>query len=254
MPADLQANEYTNFQVRIAEDATNPTAAGQRKLITSHTSGATGVFTLSGTWTVAPSATAKFVVENNDNNLLLRTTASTNVYNYSISGNAWDASTTWTVSGTAQGAGCTIHQAFGVSRDTSNNHRHSFIYCIRGAGSTAIDVLDIAASATGTWTNAIAYGNLGTTTFNAGTCAVYDPMTLNGRFIYINPNGTQRMIRFDMRNRVMDGFAYLRFPQGAALVGGKLALSTFVDGTTKISNLYALTNTQTNYFSALAWR
>jgi hypothetical protein len=251
MPADLVANEFTNFQVRVVEDTATPTAVGQRRRIASHTAGATGVFTVAA-FAVTPSATAKFVIENDDDKLLLRSTASTSTFTYNITGNTWDI-TTFGVSGTAVGAGCILTQAFGTTRDTTNNHRQSFVFCIRGGASSAIDVLDIASGANGTWSNAIAYGGL-SQTFTTGTVGTYDGATLGGRFVYINVNGSQRMARLDMRNRIMDPWSYLRFPQGAALVGCKLATSLFIDGSTKLSLVYHLTHSQTQMFSVMAQR
>jgi hypothetical protein len=242
MFSDLATNEYRNFQVHIVEDTVAPTAVNQRRRITSHTSGAAGIFTVPA-WTVTPSATAKFVIENDDDKILLRSSAGTAVYNYNIAGNTWDTST-WAAA-VAHGAGVVFDQGFGYTRDAAANARHSFIFCVRGAASSAIDVLDIAGAATGSWSNDIAYGNKAQT-FTTGTTGAYDPATLGGKYLHLNVNGTQRMARFDMKNRVMECGAYLRFPQGAALVGQKLALTPFVDGATKSCFLYQLTNTQAN--------
>ena len=63
-------NEYRNFQIRIVEDTVNPTAVGQRRNITSHTAGASPVYTVPA-WTVTPSANANFVIENNGDRILL---------------------------------------------------------------------------------------------------------------------------------------------------------------------------------------
>lgn len=247
--ASLATDEYRNFQIRVVEDTTTPTAAGQRRRISTHTSGTTPVFTVAA-WAVTPSATAKFVVENDDDKILLFTNQ-TSVYTYSISGNAWDTST-FTAAANAGGAGIIAEQSFGLTRDTTGNARHSWIYRVRGGNVNTIDVLDIAGGANGTWSADIAYKNKGLTLFNTGTSGVQDPATLGGKFIYINLNGTQRFLRFDMRNRVLDVFAYLRVPQGAALVGGKMALALFVDGSTKLAGIFHLTNTQTQYFSVFA--
>lgn len=252
MPADLAADEYRNFQVRVVQDTTTPTAVGQRRRISTHTGGATGAFTVAA-WAVTPSATATFVVENDDDKILL--VSNTNaIYTYAITGNAWDASTTFGAPGTAGGVGLVFCQAFGTTRDTTNNHRHSLIYRIRGGNVATIDTLDIAGAATGTWAADIAYANKGLTLFNTGTCGAYMPCTFNGRFLMLNLNGTQRMLRFDVRNRTLDTYAYLRFPQGAAVVGGKLAVDLFIDGATKLNALYHLTNTQAQFFSSLVQR
>jgi len=246
MPATLAASEYRNFQVRIVEDTTTPTAVGQRSRIASHTGGATGVFTVAA-FGVTPSANAKFVVENDDDKILLRSSATTSVYTYNITANTWDTST-FTAAGSACGAGVVVEQGFGPVRDITGNHRHSFIYHFRGGGSASIDVLDIAGGANGAWSADIAYANK-SQTFTTGTCGAYAPATFDGRFIHLCINGTQRMARFDVRNRRLDAGAYLRFPQGTALVGQKLAIATFIDGSTKLDFLYHLTNSQTQMLS-----
>jgi len=246
MPSTLATNEYQGFQVRIVEDATTPAAAGQRRRITSHTSGATGVFTVA-TWTTTPSAVAKFVIEQDDDKLLMRSTATTSVYTYNITANTWDT-TTYGVAGNAVGAGCILVVPFGVPRDTTGNFRHSQIFCVRGGAGSAIDILDIANGANGTWTNTIVYGNLAQT-FTTGTCGAYEPATLTGRFLHINVNGTQRFARFDLKNRILDAGSYLRYTQGAATVGGKMATGLFVDGSTKLPFVFLLTNTQTIFMS-----
>jgi len=251
MPATLFANEYTNFQVRIVEDTATPTSVGQRRRISSHTSGATGVFTLASAWTVTPSATAKFVVENDDDKILLRSTATTAIYNYNITAATWDT-TTWAAS-VAHGAGVTAAQNFGIVRDATGNSRHSQIFFVRGGATTAIDILDIAGAATGSWSNAIVYGNLGQT-FTTGTSGCHDPATMSGRFLHLCVNGTQRMVRFDMRNRVIDSGTYLRFPQGVAVVGQKMGSALFVDGATKLNFVFQITTSQTQVFSMAVQR
>lgn len=246
LPTDLQTNEYRNFQIRIEQDITTPTAVGQRRRITSHTSGAAAVFTVPA-FTVTPSANAVFVLENDDDKILLRSSASTSVFTYNITPNTWDI-TTFGVSGNAVGAGCCFCFPFGVSRDTTGAFRHSKLLCVRGGGSAFIDELDIAAAATGTWTADIPYGNKGQT-YTTGTCAAYGPITRGGRFWHISVNGTQNTVRFDVRNRIMDAETYLRYPQGAAHAGDRMALVPFIDGTTKLGFLYMLTTAGSQLFS-----
>lgn len=243
----IATNEYRNFQVRIVEDTTTPTAVGQRRRISSHTSGAAGVFTLSTNWTVNPSTSAKFVVENDDDKIILRSSGTTALYNYNITANTWDTST-WAAP-VANGAGSVATQAYGITRDGSTGGaKHSFVVFIRGAATSNIDILDIAGAATGSWTNGVTYGN-SSQTFTTGTCGAYVPATQGGRFLYINVNGTQRFARFDVRNLYMDPGTYLRFPQSTAIVGGKMAVSLFVDGATKLPFIYHATNTQAQMFS-----
>ena len=246
MPASLQANEYRNFQVRIVADSVTPTAVGQRRRISSHTAGATGVFTVASAFTVTPSSSAVFVVENDDDKILLTSSAGLFIYNYNITANTWDTST-WAVP-VAHGAGVVMEQAFGIVRDDSATARHSFIYRVRGGASAAIDVLDIAAAATGTWTNDMTYGNRAQT-FTTGTCGAYDSATSGGKWLHLNVNGTARMVRFDMRNRVMENGTFVANLQGAALVGGKLFVSTFIDGTTKLTRLYQALQTSNQVIS-----
>lgn len=247
MPADLQTNEYVNFQVRIVEDTTTPTAVGQRSVISGHTSGATGVFTVT-TWGVTPSTTAKFVIENNDNLILLRSSATTAVYSYSISGDAWSTATFATA--VAHGVGVVFEQCFGIVRDPSHNRRHSHLFCIRGGATSNIDMLDIANGATGTWSNAITYGN-SSQTFSVGTSGAYDPVSFGGKFLHLNVNGTQRMVRFNMLTQSMEPSTYVRYPVGAATTGQKLAFNYMLDGATKLAMLHQKLPTTLIFFSML---
>ena len=119
----LATNEYRNFQVRIVTDATTPTAVGQRRRISSHTSGATGVFTVAA-WAVTPSSNATFVIENDDKILLF--TNQTTVYGCNITANTWDTST-WAAATAARGAGTVCDQAFGIVPDAANRPRDTQI-------------------------------------------------------------------------------------------------------------------------------
>jgi hypothetical protein len=253
MPSDLQTNEYVNFQIRIVEDTVTPTAVGQRALINSHTSGATGVFTINGTWAVTPSSSAKFVIENYDARILLRTSASTSVFKYDISLNSWNT-TAFGASGSAPGAGVMFEQCFGLSRTDLSaeglGRRHSHLFCFRGGNSNALDMLDIANGSTGTWSNGVTYGNQAQN-FTTGACGAYDPVTRNGRYFQINVNGTQRNTRFDMLNQVMEPGTFLRQQQSTAVVGQKNGFSCFIDGSTKLGILHQIANTLQTMWSKL---
>lgn len=240
------ANEYRNFVIRIVED-TVPTAVGQRRRITSHTAGPSAVYTLASNWTVNPSATAKFVIENDDDKILLWTAASTTTYNYNITGNTWDT-TTWAARGSAPGAGCKAEQAYGIIPDTNKYARHSYIYSFRGGGSAAVDLFDIAGAATGVWTSGIAIGGSTNVTINTASGCAYDPNTNEGKYLYLNQSGGQRFLRFDMRNRVIEPYGFLRYSQGTAVVGEKCAYVVFVDGTTKLGFLITMRNTGAETF------
>jgi hypothetical protein len=233
MPAGLLDNEYRNFQIRIVEDTVNVTAAGQRRRITSHTSGAAGVFTVPA-WTVTPSSSAKFVVEYDDDKILLFT-GSAFVYTHNIAGNTWDTST-FAAPAVASGAGVVVAGNFGVVPDVQKATRHSHIYRVRGGNSQVIDILDIAGAATGVWQPDIWYGGKAQT-FTTGTSGAHDPVTMGGRFLHLCVNGTQRFVRFDMKNRVLEAGTFLSAPPSTAVVGGKCAMSYLIDDPTKIGFL-----------------
>jgi len=164
--AVVAANEYRNFQIRIVEDTTTPAAVGQRRIIASHTAGASPVYTLGTAWTTQPSASAKYVIEQ-PNLLLLRTTANSTVYTYNytdatinngtnnITANAWSTAY-FGAAPAAAAAGGFWSPSFGIEVDPARNARHSFNFFFRG-GAVTLDLLDIAGSITGTWTGAIAY-------------------------------------------------------------------------------------------------
>ena len=261
MPAIL-ANEFRNFQVRIVQDATNPTAVGQRRKITSHTAGVNGVFTVPA-WTVNPSTAARFVVELN-NDLIIWTNAVVTTYSYAAGGFAANAAwstaaiaggaTQYANSGAAMGAGCCGEMAFSIVPDIARSSTNSHIYRFRGAGTTTLEEFDIAAGVNGVWTTISNYGGMLNTNLTTGTCSNPDAATNLGRYFYINVNGSQRMLRFDMLNRTLTPWAYLRFGQGTAVTGNKISTCTFIDGTTKVSLIYMLRNSGIELFNCLLQR
>lgn len=240
--AVVAANEYRNFQIRIVEDAITPGSVGQRRIIASHTAGASPVYTLGTAWTVQPSATAKYVIEQ-PNLLLLRSTATATVYtwNYgdatinngtnSIVSNAW--STTYFASGTAGGAGAFWCPGHGIQPDVGRNARQSFHFFFRGGGTTTVDLFDIAGSITGTWTSAITYDGA-FPTVGAGSAGGYSPFGQEGRYTYINiytASAINQIFRFDAKNRVLSPHTTTDFLQsGTAGVGGRIAAYAAIDG------------------------
>lgn len=235
--ATVAANEYRNFQIRIVQDTANPQAVGQRRRISSHTGpGASPVYTLSAVWTSNPTIGATYVIEGWSDCILLWSSGVTTTFNYGIAANAWDT-TTWAVRGSgAVGAGCCAEWAYGVTQDANKLVRYSYIFCIRGAATSQIDIFDIAGAATGAWTSSIIYGNSGQT-FTTGTTSEYEPATLSGKYFYVNVNGTQRFARFDMLNRVLEPYAYLEYVQGTAVVGDGMTMTLFIDGAVKLAFL-----------------
>jgi hypothetical protein len=241
--AVVLANEYRNFQIRVVEDTTTPAAVGQRRIIASHTAGPSAVYTLGTAWTVTPSSSAKFVIEL-PNLLLMRSTATTTVYTYnygdaavnngtnSIAAGAW-STTYFGAAPAAAAAGGMWMPSWGIRPDAARNARHSFCYFFRG-GAVTLDVLDIAASITGTWTGAIAYdGN--TVTIGVGTCGGYSPFENEGRMFYVNAyvaSAANQFFRFDVQNRVLSPYTNTDFIQsGTAALGKRIAAYAALDGT-----------------------
>ena len=242
--AVVAANEYRNFQIRIVADPTTPASVGQRRIIASHTAGASAVYTLGTAWTTQPSSSARFVIEL-PNQIVLRTAANTTtyVYNYSdatqnngtnsIAANAW-STTYFGAAPAANAAGNLWVPSFGIQPDVGRNARHSFNYFFRGSAVT-LDLLDIAGGTTGAWTGAITYdGNISMVT---GATNCYAPFGEEGRFSYINvySSGTINQIyRFDAKNRVLSPYVSTDFIQsGAAAQGSRMAAYCAIDGTDK---------------------
>lgn len=258
--ATVLQNEYRNFQIRIVYDASIPTAVNQRRIIASHTAGASPVYTLGSNWTVTPSATAKYVIEY-PNQILLWSSGTTYTYTYnytnaainngttSIAAGAW-SSTYFGSRGSVIGAGCTSFASFGIQPDAAKNSRHSFIFSFRG-NSTAIDMLDIAGGTTGAWSNTIVYDGLGMATPNTGTCGNYAPFDNNGVFGYLNiysataatGAGINQQYRFDVKNRVLSAHVPTDWSQtGTATVGDRLATYVAIDGSDKYTVVLLLTH------------
>jgi len=242
--AVVLANEYRNFQIRVVQDTTTPGAVGQRRIIASHTAGASPVYTLGTAWTTQPSSSAKYVIEL-PNLMVLRTTANTTTYtwNYgdatvnngtnSIASNAW-STTYFGAAPAANAAGCMWAPSFGIQPDPARNARHSFNYFFRGGATTTLDLLDIAGSITGTWTGAVTYdGN--TTTIGTGSTGCYAPFENEGRMFYVNAyvaSAANQFFRFDVQNRVLSPYTNTDFIQsGGAALGGRMAAYCAIDGT-----------------------
>lgn len=245
------ANEYRNFQIRIVEDTAIPTAVGQRRIIASHTGGASPVYTLGSNWTVTPSTTCKYVIEY-PNLILLRSSATTTVYTYNYSGaaiangtntiadNAWHI-TYFGVAGNANGAGCMWFPSFGMEPDPGKNARHSFCYFFRGGGAI-VDLFDIAGGTTGVWTAGVVID--GAVSMATGSCGRIAPADQEGKFGYINAytaSAINQMFRFDVKNRVLTPFTPTDWIQsGTAAVGERIAVITAIDGTDKYSVVCSL--------------
>lgn len=252
------ANEYRNCQIRIVEDGTTPASVGQRRIIASHTAGPSAVYTVGLAWTTQPSASAKFVIEL-PNLIVLWSSAVTTtfVYNYgaatvnngtnSIAADAW-STTYFAVRGTAMAAGCTSFATFGVEPDVGRVAKQTQIHSFRGGG-TALDVLDIAASITGTWSNAIVYDGSNAVTIGVGTCGKYAPADQEGRFGYLNgyvASAANQMYRYDVKNRVLTPFTPTDWIQsGTAAAGDRVATYAVFDGTTPYTSVFLVSHLST---------
>ena len=250
------ANEYRNFQIRIVEDTVNPAAVNQRRIIKSHTLGASPVYTLGTAWTTTPSTNAKYVIEY-PNLLILFSSgvATTFTYNYSgatidngsgttIANNAW-STTYFAARSTAIAAGCTSFQSFGIVPDPAKNARHSFIFSFRS--STNLDVLDIAGGAAGTWENGAVHD--GSVTKSTGTCGEYAPFDQEGRFGYLNiysASAINQMYRFDVKNRVLSPYTPTDWLQsGTAASSDRIACYAAIDGTDTYTVLLLISHLST---------
>lgn len=256
--ASVLTNEYRNFQIRIVEDTTTPTAVGQRRVIASHTAGVSPVYTLGSVWAVQPSATAKFVIEY-PNLILLWSSASTSTFTYNYSGatvnngtnsiaaDAWHV-TYFSVRPAAMAAGCTSIPSFGIEPDAGKNARHSFIFSFRGGATSTLDLLDIAGGTTGLWSGAIVYD--GAVALTTGSCGKYAPADNEGRFGYINSyvaSAVNQMFRFDVKNRVLSPETPTDWVQaGVAVAGDRIASYVAIDGTDKYSVVFLLSHLATN--------
>jgi hypothetical protein len=260
--AVVVANEYRNFQIRIVEDLTNTTAVGQRRIISSHTSGPSPVYTLGSNWAVTPSVGAKYVIEY-PNLIVLRTTGNTTVYTYNytdatvnngtanILTNAWSTTYFSTAAPAANGAGNIFVQSFGIQPDPARNARHSFNYFFRGGNSIVVDLFDIAGAIGGSWASTITIDGFptGHTTINTGSCGSYSPFGSEGRFAYLNIYGASlvnQIYRFDVKNRVLSPYVSTDVIQtAAAAVGNRMVSYCAIDGTDLYDCILLVTNAST---------
>lgn len=251
--AGVTANQYRNFQIRIVQDVAIPTAVGQRRNITSHTAGASPVYTVP-VWAVTPSATASYVIENNGDRILMWGTPNTNTNTYSISGNAWDT-VTFGAKGGANAGGAWGCHSFAITPDSANNVNRGMIYVGRGGTASTVDVLDITAATTGTWSNSITYSGLGGgIAFGTTSCGIYDPVSNSGKYFYMcGSSQTQNFYRFDVLNRHLEPWAIMRYPAPATgQTGVRMGFSSFVDGVTKIGLIYFIRANSNEWFQILA--
>ena len=261
--ATVLANEYRNFQIRIVEDTAIPTAVGQRRIIASHTGGASPIYTLGSSWSVTPSATAKFVIEY-PNLIILRSSATAVVYTYNYSGasitngtntiadDAWH--TTYFANAPAvMAAGHLMIPSFGIEPDVGKNSRHSYIYSMRG-GAVTMDLFNISGGTTGLWSSSIVYdGRVSPTT---GSCVTYCPAGQEGRFAYVNvytASAINQIYRFSVKSRTMMPFTPTDWIQaGTAAVGDRIAGYAIIKSDSEVySGVVLVSHLSTNAFEII---
>lgn len=231
--ASVALNEYRNFQIRIIEDTTTPTAVGQRRRIVSHTAGASPVYTITPDWTVTPTVGAKYVIEPWGDCILCWTSGSTTTFNYSISGNAWTTAT-WAIKPGGIGAGndSFAMPSFHIVPDTGKVARQSYIYywADQTTAYSNIDLFDIAGAATGAWTANINYGGKGLS-ISSGTSGAHDSLGNEGRYTYIQYAGFAYYMRFDVKNCVLEPFTFLpvSYNSTTSSVGNRLAITNYIN-------------------------
>lgn len=236
-------NMWANHQVRI----TSGTGKGQIRLVSSNT---TTTLTVSVAWTVTPDATSVYSIEGNDDVFYLFGNNAVTAYKYTVSTNAWVTLAPTAVRSAALGGGGTadwIDNAPNWDNEVIVNHYSTvvfkqngrYIYSFRGAGSSGLDIYDIAAN---TWISTVSYGNQ-QETFTTGSSAV----DLDG-FIYYTKESTGRIFKFDVNGNKLIPLATntTQVALGGTVVeGDKLFILPFVDGTTKINFMYAIRHSAT---------
>jgi hypothetical protein len=261
--AVVAINEFRNFQIRVVEDTTTPTAVGQRRMIASHTAGASPVYTLGTAWSVQPSANAKYVIEF-PNLIILRSSATSTVYTYNYSGatvnngtnsianDAW-STTYFGAAGAVMAAGCVWAPSWGITPDTARYARNSYCYFFRGTAST-VDMFDIAGGTTGAWTSAVTIS--GAVTLNTGSCSMYSPFCGQGKHTFINAytaSAVNQMYRFDSRTRTLSPLTATDWIQsGTAAVGGRIGAYPITIGADTYSVAFLMSHLVTNSFELIA--
>lgn len=233
-------NGWANSQVRIVSG----TGAGQIHSIASNTA---NVLTVSAAWAVNPDATSVYRIEGNGNYIYLMGGNAVTMYRYDRSANTWSTLAPTTARGAAAGAGFSANWIDGIDDEDWTNETYTthygtmvrqagrYVYSLRGGGTSTLDVYDLAENK---WINDLPYA-MKQETFITGSSAV----DLGG-YIYIQKDTTGRIYRFDVAKNVLKPFVQSPLPSGAAVVGDKIFMTTFVEGATRVNYLYALGSTR----------
>lgn len=236
-------NAWANYQVRI----TAGVGIGQVRTIASN---AATALTVSAAWTTTPDATSVYSIEGNDDSLYLLGNNAVTLYRYSISGNTWATITPGSARAGALGAGGTADwvgqvDAWAQGATTAavgGQQKGRFIYSFRGAGSSVLDVYDIALN---TWTS-LSYGSQ-SETFTTGSCSAYDG---RGRIIVMK-EATGRYFSFDVDTNRLGGLTSMIYPQSTAISMDMIAVDPYVDGSDRIDFLYSMCHSRPDLFRML---
>jgi hypothetical protein len=236
-------NQWNNNQIRIISG----TGQGQIRSISSNTAGASPVVTVSTAWTVVPDSSSVYRIEGNDDYFYLLGNNAVTMYRFVISTNTWSTLAPTAARAGAHAAGGTVDWIDNVKSaewndglytdhyNTTIKHQNGrYLYCFRGGATSTLDVYDIAAN---TWISGVVYGQQ-METFTTGSCSV----DLDG-FVFIQKEATGRILRFDIAKNILEPFTLNPIPQGTAVTGDKMFLTTFTEGGT-VNFLYTLGNTR----------
>lgn len=209
------AGEWVNYQVRFTRGAN----AGQVRVITASAAS-------SLTFAALPAAVAAgdaYVLEGDEDKLLLLGNGARDVFQYNIVANTWETYVPAAARAGVPGAGMTADWVFDVPHtdwtDEPNVLNGRYIYSLRGAASALIDRLDLV---TRRW-EALAYVPA-TETFTTGTGSDY----ARG-YLYINKENTGRVFRFNLVENRMVPWSTCVYPGGGAVAGDKLWTKVYTD-------------------------
>ena len=235
--AGVLANEFRNYQIRIVEDTTTPTSVGQRRRIGFHSAGPSPKYMLTAAWTVTPSSTAKFVIENWEDCLLFPSqNTTTGMQTYKLTNYSQDCHQlydTWSTSATFANTNSTsvgtignyaIH-FFGYNNatDTNKSFRTSYIMVNIASSGGGWAYYDISGDFFGIWLVGakIDYALPMTLTNTAHASIEYNAHTNNGDEVYLyNINfgsSTQygySLAKYKASSGLVSSLPFLRIPNG----------------------------------------
>ena len=226
-------NQFGNgaYQIRI----TSGTGKGQFRNINS--SSATLILPETS-FSPTPDNTSTFVVEGCDDYLYLMGNNAVTMYRYKISTNTWNTVSPTAARSSAPGTGLGGHWVWGCDDITWTTESSLLngrrIYSVRGGGVANIEYYDIPSNG---W-NSVTFSPANTT-FTTGSKYTI----INGRYIWIQKDATNRFYRFDPVKFELDPGSQFLYPQGAAVVGDTCFDVTYTDGNTKITWIYMILNT-----------